>query len=282
MHWIAVEELNNKLNKRNFMKIKKLPSSLSLIIATFFTLPVYADISIEYKNGDTRKITGNYYKVSQEQDALISIVNLKGRTITLPSDRFKSYVKMSVQDMCGSNSVAQEALTDMKSSAGKGEQHEQMAALLAQMQVKEENKVKIINLGVSDIIAGYKTTKYQISVNDEVKEMIWQTTDEDVFNEIEHLTALLDEFSCNDNDYQDSKPYKALAKKGFPLKTFLNDAAIDESNNSFGSNHYNDEDTEEVFAINFDKISNDEFIVPIDYKKTTMAEQMQRMYSSKH
>lgn len=282
MHWIAVEELNNKLNKRNFMKIKKLPSSLSLIIATFFTLPVYADISIEYKNGDTRKITGNYYKVSQEQDALISIVNLKGRTITLPSDRFKSYVKMSVQDMCGSNSVAQEALTDMKSSAGKGEQHEQMAALLAQMQVKEENKVKIINLGVSDIIAGYKTTKYQISVNDEVKEMIWQTTDEDVFNEIEHLSALLDEFSCNDDNYQDSKPYKALAKKGFPLKTYLNDAAIDESNNRFGSNHYNDEDTEEVFAINFDKISNDEFIVPIDYKKTTMAEQMQRMYSSKH
>ena len=267
------------------MKIKPLVISLSLILATSFTLPAYADISIEFKSGSQHKITDEYFKSIQEEGALISIANLKEKTIKMPNERDKTYLQMSPQDMCNTGKVMQETVADNISNMLENlpaEQREKMAAILASRppSAKPKDNVEIINLGESDTIAGYKTTKYKIVVNDQVKEILWQTTDKKIINEVEHLYAFGEEISCDSyDDYQDSLAYKALSKKGYPLKTYLNYAAFNESNNSFGDNHYEEDDIEEVVSVNFNDISNTEFQVPADYKKTTREELMQKMTS---
>jgi hypothetical protein len=269
------------------MKTRLLVTSLGFIFATSVIQPAFADMSVEFTSGARHHLAEEYFKATQEQGAFVSIVNLKDKTVKMPSKLNKSYVEMLPQDMCN---TGEEALASVYKDLP-AEQRERMEALLAHMKptTTSSNRVEIINLGESDIIAGYKTTKYQVVFNGDIKEILWQTTDKAIMNEIGHLLTLSEEFSCNDkNDYQDSEQYKALSKKGFPLKTYLNDAANDESNNRFGQNEYSDyddSDVEEVVSISFANIATSEFSIPAHYKKITMAEyqrDIQEMFANKH
>lgn len=264
------------------MKIKPLVTHLSLILTTSIILPAYADISFAYKNGDQQKISENYLKTVDEEHTMI--MSFKEKNFTVHNEADKYYTEMSVEDTCNAGKVVQQTVTDLAKDLP-AEQREAMAGLFSMMQPQvKENKVEIINLGASDTIAGYKTTKYQVMVNGEVKEVVWQTTNKKISNAMQPLLSQKDEFSCETrDDYQDSEAYQAL--KGYPLKTYLNNAAIDESNGSFDSsnltnNYYEEGDIKEVLAINFDDIANTEFEIPAGYEKTTWAEQMKKMTTS--
>jgi hypothetical protein len=268
--------------------MKKLTLPLMTLVAcATLTTSAYADISIEFKNGNQHKITDKYLKSIEEKGAVVSIDNFKEKTMKVLNESDKTYLQMSYQEMCDTSEIVQETVADSVSNMLEHlptEQREMMAGLLAQAQSSAETKdtVEIINLGASETIAGYKTNKYQVVVNEEVKEIIWLTADKELSKEMKPLFDRVAQFTCGDgeDDYQDSTPYMALIQKGYPLKTYLNDAAFDESNNSFSENAYNEEDIEEVRAINFDEIAHDEFIVPADYQKTTLAEQMKKLATS--
>jgi len=264
------------------MKIKPVITLSSLLFTLPFALPTFADISIEYKNGTREKITENYAKrIELEEGKLsVSIFNFKEKTISSPNDAGKFYMEMSLEDVCNMQKSMEKSQKDAMEAMLKSPKNEHMARVFAQMQAQEQEKVEVINLGASDTISGYKTVKYKIVVDDEIEEIVWLTTDKNIMNELKHMITSFDEFLCGmNNDYQDSTQYKALLQKGFPLKTYHNSAAYDESNNSFGENGYDDGDVEEVVNVNFTRISSNEFAIPDNYKKMTQEELMKKMMS---
>ncbi|MEI6858650.1 MAG: hypothetical protein V5788_02475 [Shewanella sp.] len=256
------------------MNTKQLVSCLSLILTTSITLPTHADVSIEYKHGSKLKATDNYVKIIDREN--IVITNMEEETVSIYSKDDDYYYTMSFNDMCNSVKKTQELLGLGNILNNLPSEQRDILAGIIPVIPQHQDKIEIINLGASGSILGYNVTKYQIMVNNEVKEVSWITTDSKVKDEFKHFydQDIYNCLSINDKHYTSSEQYKNLVKIGFSLKTYLDTAAMDESNNTFSDNNYDQEDVKIVQSINFDSINNTEFEVPSGYKQTTFEEQV--------
>ena len=149
---------------------------------------------------------------------------------------------------------------------------EYMKALMPDSKKDKPLKVTINEDKKNVKVAGYSTTKYKVFENDELKEVIWISSDKKLMNEQKIYRTFEEEFNCmKHNDYTSSDEYKKLTKIGFPLKSYSDSGNnIDDvdftqlkSDDNYGAEYF------EVIKVDFSDISKATFQIPADYKKVT-------------
>jgi hypothetical protein len=133
-------------------------------------------------------------------------------------------------------------------------------------------------------IAGYPTVQYRVVQDDELKEVIWLSTDKKLFGELKKYNDNYRAWNknCNDeggNHFSDSRPYQALMAKGVVLKSYSgSEFYIEEALESQNLDTTLMEELEisEVVKINFNDIATSEFEIPTNYKEISVEDMMNR------
>ena len=135
-----------------------------------------------------------------------------------------------------------------------------------------EAAVSVAEAGTGDVVAGFKTTHYRVSVKGRVAKEIWLTNDSSLMNDIKPYMNKFLQMSqemtrCTSLgrrmmggfDLESSENYQKLMKKGFPLR---------EKDKRSGW-------VREVVTLEKKSIPDSEFALPKGYKKVSFMELMQ-------
>ena len=180
------------------------------------------------------------------------------------------YAKGTTEDFCNAMKSMQEDMNKQMPP----EQQKMMEQMIADEKAKPAPEVTIQKSG-GESIAGYNTTKYSISVNGELFEEKWISSDASLKSLIEVLNKTVDmtlkvagcsvpDESFLKNAPEFSKEYLEVERAGIELRSIRYE---------YGSA----EPETDILSIEREDISSDEFEVPEDYSEISMKELIMSM-----
>lgn len=225
--------------------------------------PAHAGWVAVDKNGDKNLIGNGIVKNTSPRRDEWSLMDVNAGTLTMVSDKNKAYTSSTARDFCETISGMQKqmmsgargrAMPDVdKMMKGMNEAMKDMSPEQRQMMEqmmgrtkrqlegmqemgRERGKVpasavSVAEAGTGDIVAGFKTTHYRVSVGGRVAKELWLTADPSLMNDIKpymnkFLQMSQDIRRCTSMrrsmmgavDLEGSEAYQKLLEKGYPMK----------------------------------------------------------------
>jgi len=216
-------------------------------------------------NGWVKAVEGD-----MEEVPITSMYNPGSNIIIMINEGDMTYAKGSADDFCNSMKSFQSEMNKNMPA----EQQKMMEEMIAQQKAKPEPKITIEKSG-DESIAGYSTTKYSISVDGELFEEKWISTDASLRGLVQIMNSTVDmghklagcsvpDESFLKNAPEFSKQYLDIERSGVELKSIRYE---------FGNA---DTDTE-VVSIEKENLPSDEFKVPGDYSEVSFQELIMSM-----
>jgi len=243
-------------------------SLVGITLMAAIALPVHAGWIELDNNGGRVVFSKGLFKNSNQNEDTWSIMNMNSKTMTMVSDKRKIYSTGTTKEYCASMSGMMKKMKAGMEAAMAGMSPEQR-----QMMGKGKRpdpKVSIAKVGNGGIIAGFKTTKYLVSVDGKPHKEVWLTTDSALMKAtkpyMSKFSEMSDEMSkCTGSGVmnlfivENSKEYNKLILTGYTLRE--KDTMVDNFH--------------EVTSLKQESIPASEFAVPKGYKKMSFEEMMQ-------
>ena len=227
--------------------------------------PAHAGWVAVDKNGDTNLISKGMVKNKNPNRDEWSLMDVNAGSLAIVSDKNKAYTSGTIKEFCETMSGMRKQMmagaggrdkmmADME-QAMKGmdkkmkdmdpEQRKMIEQMMSRarsqmsgMQGKDKGKrkmpaaaVSVAEAGTGDVVAGFKTTHYRVSVKGRVAKEIWLTNDSSLMNDIKPYMNKFLQMSqemtrCTSVgrrmmgriDLESSENYQKLMEKGFPLR----------------------------------------------------------------
>lgn len=269
-----------KENEIHMDKIKYLIS----IVFILFSLNIKAGWIITQRNYDSDQgvetaITEKVYlqdnKMKVIQGQMITIFDINTETITLINTTKKVYWEGKVENYKTEIKAAMKAAMDEQLANASSEQKEMIKKMYQGMmesidnpskfagEEPEEYEMKIIKTDEKERIAGKLAVKYQILINETLKEEAWLSESDRANSEFDPVKFhnVFKDFivqAGTTSFYQSDEKYIEFSKKGFPLKTI----------NYYGGY----ESISEVIDLEKQNINLNEFTVPANLNKVNLIE----------
>jgi len=212
------------------------------------------------QEGDTSIISNGKLKSSAE--GVTWILDGPGNKMIFIDGNQKSYASGTVDDYCS-------ATTSLIDTAMKGlnaDQRKMLEEMMQQGQNDASHKVTVSAASDGGMVAGLKTIKYRVQVDDELYKDIWLATDPGLLQEFKPLIPLLQKFSSCANTFgtefmpENSAEYLRLMERGVEVKSII----------------YTDNSPEpvtEMIKMENKALSETDFSIPPDYQQMSF-EQM--------
>ena len=235
-----------------------------MVVAAFFwmVLPANAGWVILEQNGDKTLISNGRLKGTSE--GFSSIFNGPKNEMIFIHDGQNIYWRGTVDEYCsGTAAMFEQVMEGMPE-----EQRQMMKQMMAKGSQTSEHKVAVVKDGEGETIAGLKTMKYNVLVDNELFEEVWLTSDASLMKEFKPLIPMLQKFnSCLGSmemefTLEKSPEYQKLWETGFQLRSVRHE---------FG----NAETETDVVKLEKADIPDQEFKAPAGYQKRSFAEMMQ-------
>ena len=237
-----------------------------VVLVTVLTgtgIPAHAGWVAVDKNGDRNLISKGIVKNTSPNRDEWSLMDINRGTLTVVNDKNKTYTSGTTQEFCETMSGMQkqmmsrgrgrmkadmdkmmkgmdEAMKDMspeqrqmmEQMMGRARSHNPDMQGMGQGRGKRpDSAVSVAKAGSGDIIAGFKTIHYRISVDGRVAKELWLTADSSLMKDIKpYMSKLLqmsqDMSRCTSMsrsmmggfDLESSDAYQKLMEKGYPLR----------------------------------------------------------------
>ena len=175
-------------------------------------------------------------------------------------DNQRTFYRGTVDDYCTSTTaIFEKMLKDMP---------EEQRKKMAKENEPSAHKVAVVKTDDDLTIAGFKTVKYRVLVDDKLFEEVWLTTDAGLMNDYKLLIPMLQKFnSCVSSmkigfTPEKSSDYQKLLEMGFQLKSVKYEAGIPKP-------------VTDVVKLEKTDVPDTEFEVPSGYQQRFIAEMMQ-------
>lgn len=247
-------------------------SLVGITLMAAIALPVHAGWIELDNNGGRSVFSKGLFKNSNQNEDTWSIMNMNSKTMTMVSDKRKIYSTGTMQEYCASMSgMMKKMKANMDAAmAGMSPEQRQMMEQMMGKGKRPDPKVSIANEGNGGVIAGFKTTKYLVSVDGKPHKEVWLTTDSALMKAtkpyMSKFSEMSDEMSkCGSGGgmnvfiVENTKEYNKLMRTGYTLRE--KDAEM---------SHFH-----EVTSLKQESIPASEFAVPKGYKKMSFEEMMQ-------
>jgi|GEM_PF-1148639 len=258
--------------------------SFILLFTLFFNLQSIAGWVITQKSydsdqGDASALIETVYieddRMKIVQDDMVTVFNLNDETITLMNPVKKVYWKGTIADYKTDIKKALKAAMEEQLKKASERQKPMIRNMYQGMmesiddpskfagEEPEEYQLEIEKTSEKDRIAGYQAVKYQVNVNQQLKEEAWLSESNRAHKEfdIHKFYAIFGDF-VNQAEagayYQKDEKYIEFAKLGFPLKSI----------NYYGGY----ESVSHVTSLERENIDVTEFQPPADYRKVNLTE----------
>ncbi len=278
------------------MRINKcLLLSFFLLVSFFvFIVTAHAGWVMEDNEGSTTYLGEGMIKSEYNNEGLnfAHIINANKGLITMVDKNKKIYGSGTPDDYCTATRTFGKEMQEQAMAGLPPEQRKMMEEQMKQFQQMPKSApmenmpkpvVSIKKTGSSDVIAGHKTDKYTVIVNDDKYQDIWIASDISMDDEMKKLG--LDKFNlitkrmekCMEAsegdmgmmaDPLDSPEYKKLSEKGFIMREVYYTGGF--------SGAGGDEKTE-VVRLEKKSISAPDFKIPAGYKKVPIKELFKSM-----
>ena len=222
-----------------------------------------------------------YYETMMIEDNMMKsaghdgsfIFNVNSREFYMIDDANKTYWQGQLDDFRENYYNAMKVAVDQMLSGLPPEQREMYKQMFGDMveiySDPDPAKIKSVNIEVKKAgeaieIAGYASTKYEVTVDGKLVEELWLSDELDVNEDLDFkaIAELMNEIRPNLDDeflYEYTDEYMRLWEKGFRMKS------IDDNG-----------DMSEVIKVEKKKISASEFQAPEGYSRLTIEEMMQQ------
>ena len=272
------------------------------------SVPAHAGWVAIDKSGDKNVISKGIVKNTSPNRSEWSLMDVNSGTLMVINDRDKVYTSGTAKEFCKTMS----GMRNQMMSGGHGQMRAEMEKMMKgmddamkdmspeQRQMMEQmmNRargqgagmpgmgrgrgqgpaVSVSKAGTGDVVAGFKTTHYKVSVGGRVAKEVWLTADSSLMNDIKPYMNKFLEMSremkrCTSMggmmggpNVEGSEAFQSLMEKGFPLK---------EKDIRSGW-------TREVVKLEKKSIPDSEMKLPKGYKKVSFMELMQSQRMGRH
>jgi len=231
-----------------------------LVLLTLSALPVYAgwvetsqeDVSY-YGDGVVKQVP------SVEDGGPESIMDFRKGTVTMVDHRSRTYTTFKFEEFC-------QVLVKMYA----GMPPDMLAQIRQMNEARPKPNVTVKKIGKGETIAGYETTKYQVTNNGQFERTVWMAEDAKLANFYksfgdqarEHMKKMMvcKDLGLNGDTVDMSPPYLDLMKKGW----LMMEEVVDEDSVSGESAPVEELVEESLPASTFE--------VPQGYKKVPLAQ----------
>jgi hypothetical protein len=265
------------------------------LVAFFvFTVIAYAGWVMEETDGTTTYLGKGMIKAEYNNEGMnfSHIIDANKSLITMVDKNRKIYGSGTPDEYCNATKSFAREMQEQMMAGLPPEQRKMMEEQMKQFQQMPKSDpmedmpkpvVLIKKTGSSDVIAGHKTDKYTVNVNDDKYQDIWIASDISMDDEMKKLG--LDKFNlitkrmekCMEAseedmgmmaDPLDSPEYKKLSEKGFVMREVYFTGGFSGSGGDEAS---------EVVRLEKKSISALDFKIPADYKKVPIKELFKSM-----
>jgi len=248
---------------KKFIKVSALCGAIALSFVT------QADVTLTNEDG-TKILFSKQMIYSQDLKQLdnSTLMSIDKGLLSTFKHKDKEYFQITIDEICSTQKHFSSLIPKFK--------HEPS-------QVVIKTAEKNVN------IAGYSTTKYKIFEDDNLKQIVWLTSDSKLLSELTEHFSFMNKLDCTggftDSGYENSDAYKKLMAKGIPLKLYsdehgdINEAEFEEYYQQRRIEENNELDSMELIKVkkvDFSDIPSSVFEIPADYKKITMQEYLMR------
>ena len=244
--------------------------------------PVHAGWIEMNNDGERIVMSKGVFKHSTQDEDTWSIMDMNNGVLTLFSRKRKTYSTGTMKEFCQTMSAMQKKMMAGMEQALAGmtpEQKRMMEQMMGQGRVKRPDpKVSIAKAGSGGVIAGFKTTKYTVSVDGRPRKEVWLTSDPALMQDLKPYLSKILEMSdmsrCGmegmgmmggEFDVESSDEYQKLMHQGYPLR---------EQDMPGGPGRMVSR-LREVTSLKRQSIPASEFAIPTGYKKMSFSEMMQ-------
>jgi hypothetical protein len=264
--------------------MKKLSILLTILFISFNATLIYAGWHIveeEIADGGQSTLTkiwiekgkfkhseGEFDFIYDESEELLTYINHKSKTYwTGNLSSYKEEIKH-----------AKKAIMDKTLEGLPPEQRENYRKLLKEQEeaLAQQSKsvdVVINNTGIIEKILGFKTTKYEVIVDGELKEELWISKENDFYKDLDYdkFNKIMKEMSqASLDDYTTDDKYTSMFRNSFPMRKVV-------YKDNKQSNQYLPDGgkitTEVKSAVN-ESIPDNVFQVPTNYKNVSLVDFM--------
>ena len=245
------------------------------VLAAGMALPVHAGWVEVNSDGEKNMFSGGLFKNFTQGEDGWSLMDMNNGTLTIVSNKRKTYTTGTMKEFCATMSGVQNQMMAGMEQAMQGmtpEQRKMMEQMTGRGAKRPNPKVSIAKAGSGGVIAGFKTTKYTVSVDGRPSKEVWLTSHAALMKDLKpYLSKILkmsDMSSCGmegagmmggEFNVENSDEYNKLMHKGYPLR---------EKDILMGQ-------VREVTSMKRKSIPASEFAVPKGYKKMSFSEMMQ-------
>ena len=257
-------------------------TSLLAILMAATALPMHAGWIEINNDGEKNLMSKGLFKNSMQGEDTWSTMDMNKGTLTLVSSKRKTYSTGTMKEFCQMMSAMQKKMMASMEQAMAGmtpEQKAMMEQMMGKGAKRPDPKVSIARAGNGGVIAGFKTTKYTVSVDGRPHKEIWLTANSALMKDLkpylDKILAMSDMSRCGmggggmmegEFDVENSDEYKKLMHKGYPLR----EKDIPDLTGQVVTHPL-----KEVTSLVQKSIPASAFAVPRGYKKMSFSEMMQ-------
>lgn len=256
-------------------------TSLLVTLLTGMALPAHAGWIEMDNDGGRLVMSKGVFKHSTQDEATWTLIDMNKGTMTIIDTKKKIYTTGTMKEYCASMSGMMKKMKAKMEQAMAGmtpEQRQMMEQMTGRGAKRPDPKVSIAKAGSGGMIAGFKTTKYTVSVNGQPRKEVWLTSHSALMKDLkpylDRIFKMSDMSSCGMEgagmmegqfDVENSDEYNKLMHLGYPLR----------KKDIPGGPVRMVTSLREVTSLVKQSIPASEFAVPKGYKKMSFAEMMQ-------
>lgn len=186
-----------------------------------FAVGIEAGWIMQEKEGDQTLISKG--RLRSSSDSIAWVLDGPGSKLIFWDERAKTYATGTVEEYCAAaTAVVEQALKNLPE-----EQRQTLQQMMKKDAAESRHAVGVTATGDGGTVAGLKTTKYTITVENELYEYIWLASDSDLLAEFKPLKPLLRKFSSCGNPMgtefipENSPEYLQLMERGVEVKSIV-------------------------------------------------------------
>ncbi len=260
-----------------------------VILLMGMALPAHAGWIELNNDGERIVMSKGVFKHSSQAEPTWTLIDMNSGIMTIIDTERKTYTTGTMKEFCATMAGVQkqmmagmeQALAGME-QAMQGmspEQRQMMEQMMGRGAKRPDPKVSIRKGARGEVIAGFKTTRYTVSVDGQPRKEVWLTSDsvlmQDLKPYLDKILEMSDMSSCGmkevgmmgaEFDLENSDEYKKLMHLGYPLR---------EKDIPGGPGRMTPR-LREVTSLKRQSIPDSEFALPKGYKKMSFSEMMQQ------
>ncbi len=255
------------------------------VVVLSLAFSAYAGLVIKEKDGEISYLSEGKIKVvtGKKEDRMWYIMDSKDGLMTLVDEERKAYASGTPDEYCRVSKSLGEEMKEAMLKEMAPEEREMFEKYMKEgSNIREgvkrpQSKKPVVTIAKtgSEVIAGYKTTRYTVTVDGERYEDVWIAADASLANEMKEIESGMlsmqkrfEKCAGAVEDYEDedgpssSPEYDKLMSKGFVMKEISYTGGYEEEG----------EVVSEVVKLEKKSITSSEFKVPSGYKKVSLKE----------